>query len=303
MVLWFWLLIGVVWSSDNQVDEVHRLQRQGQYVEAGVILRGMILDTDSVDVQFEWARNLELQGKYEAAALVYDDLYKHRFKGDFGLNVAYRRALVLSNIGRHNEALRTLRRMRWRKLRPTDRRAILLALGAAEIMAGKNRKGMLRVEKALASLETPTEWSWLQARARMAICKELLHLAQNTELLLDENLNAAMDVRANWILTAERHIRMIVQLQEPDYVLQSIESLADALVLFHDDLVSLPPPVELTTTQQALLEERLAQHSEMLLEKALGYYQLADRFGSDLDWAGPELKRIQSKKQILQEEM
>ena len=116
-------------------------------------------------------------------------------------------------------------------------------------------------------------------------------------------MNDAMDVRANWILTAEKHIRMIIQLQEPDYVLKSIESLADALVLFHDDLISLPPPAEFSTTQQTLLEDRLAEHSEMLLDKALGYYQLADRFGTDLDWTGPELSRIQAKKHVLKEEM
>lgn len=301
MMLWLWMSLG--WATETSMDDVYRLQRQGQYVEAGEILHEMMLQEETIEHQFEWARNLELQGKYEAAVLEYDALYKHRLKGDFGLNVAYRRALVLSNVGRHREALRTLNRLRWRRLRTTDRRAVLLALGSAEIMAGKTEKGMHRVERTLESLETPTEWSWLQTRARLSICQALLGMAQETELLLTEELNALMDERANWILAAERHIRMIIQLQEPDHVLQSIEALADALVLFHDELVSLPPPEDFSTTQQKLLEDRLAQHSEMLLDKALGYYQLAERYGSDLSWTGPELPRIQAKVRVLKQEI
>ncbi len=301
-----WFLFGSLVNAQNALptlEDVYLQQRKGQYIEAQVLLDELIALQRSPQIQFEWARNLEFQQQYDAAILVYDDLYFLRLAGDFGLNIAYRRALMLSNLGRHSEALKTLRRLRWRRLSQSDRRAVSLALGAAEIMAGLTQKGIRRVEKTLDELVTPTEWSWLQARARMAICEHMFEKAQSIEVLIGVDLENRMDERANWILEAEKHIQVIIQLQEPEYVLRSIESIADALVTFYDDVASIPPPQDFTLTQRSIFQEEMSNQGRILLEKALGYYQQADRFGDGLSWKGSNHARIHRKVVVLQSEL
>ena len=305
-----WLLLNLLINlsmatvdESISIEEVYRHQRQGQYVEAQEILDTLVLANDTPVNRFEWARNLELQGEYEPALQVYNELYRLRFTGEFGLNIAYRRGLMLSNLGEHRTAVRTLKRLRWRTLSALDRRGVQLALGAAEIQAGQVERGMRRIEKVLGHLEQPNEWSWLQARARMAICEHLLILASDTTLQAGDGLKVQMDQRANWILQAEKQIQVIIQLQEPEYVMKSLEHFADSMVLFFDEVRMLPPPPDFTSTQAEIFEEEIAQQASVLADKAIGYYKLAVRFGDGLLWTGSAHPRMKKKVDILETEL
>ena len=302
-----WLLwsgwMSLAFAAADPIEQVYALQRQGQYVAAQEILDDLVLEHNTPAIQFEWARNLELQGKYEPALQVYNELYVLRLNGEFGLNIAYRRGLMLSNLGEHKKAIRTLKRLRWRNLSALDRRGIRLALGSAEIQAGQIERGIRRIEKVLEQIEQPTEWSWLQARARMAICDHLLTLASQTSLEATEDLKTQMDRRADWILRAEQQIQVIIQLQEPEYVMVSLERFADAMVLFFDEVRMLPPPPEFTPTQADIFEEEISQQAAVLADKALGYYKLAVRFGDGLLWAGEMHPRMKRKIEVLEKEL
>ena len=299
-----WVLLQhVVHAEENPLETVYSLQRRGQYVEAQEQLDVLILEFDSPRMRFEWARNLELQGQYEAALQVYDELYVLRLAGDFGLNIAYRRGLMLSNLGEHTKAIRILKRLRWRRLDPHDRRGINLALGASELASGDVRRGMMRIEKTLAQLEQPNEWSWLQARARMAICQYLLSLASESPLDASESLKEQMDKRADWIIKAEKQIQVIIQLQEPEYVLTGLEVFADAMVLFFDELRMLPPPPDFTAAQADIFTEEVSQQASVLADKAIGYYKLAVRFGDGLAWTGQSHSRMIRKIEVLDKEL
>ena len=295
--------MGVAIATTDSIEEVHALQRQGQYIAAQEILDDLVLEHNTPAIQFEWARNLELQGKYEPALQVYNELYVLRLNGEFGLNIAYRRGLMLSNLGEHKKAIRTLKRLRWRNLSALDRRGVRLALGAAEIQAGQIDRGIRRIEKVLQQLEQPNEWSWLQARARMAICDHLLTLASQTSLEATADLKTQMDQRADWILRAEQQIQVIIQLQEPEYVMVSLERFADAMVLFFDEVRMLPPPPEFTSTQAEIFEEEISQQAAVLADKALGYYKLAVRFGDGLLWSGQMHPRMKRKIEVLEKEL
>ena len=303
LMLSLWMNLSFAVEEANPLEQVHRYQRQGKYVEAQEILDDLVLEYDTPVNRFEWARNLELQGKHEAALQVYNELYILRSSGEFGLNIAYRRGLMLSNLGEHKQAVRTLRRLRWRRLSSLDRRGVHLALGAAEIQAGQIDRGMRRIEKVLSQIEQPNEWSWLQARARMAICDHLLRLASETALQADDDLKSQMDQRANWILEAEKQIQVIIQLQEPEYVMASLEHFADSMVLFFDEVRMLPPPPDFTVTQADIFEEEIAQQASVLVDKAIGYYKLAVRFGDGLLWAGTAHPRMKRKVTVLEQEL
>lgn len=299
-----WILLQhVVHAEENPLERVYSLQRRGQYVEAQEQLDALILEFDTPRIRFEWARNLELQGQYEAALQVYDELYVLRLAGDFGLNIAYRRGLMLSNLGEHSKAIRVLKRLRWRRLDSHDRRGINLALGASELASGNVRRGMMRIEKTLEQLEQPNEWSWLQARARMAICQYLLSLASESPLDASEFLKEQMDKRADWIIKAEKQIQVIIQLQEPEYVLTGLEVFADAMVLFFDELRMLPPPPNFTSAQADIFTEQVSQQASVLADKAIGYYKLAVRFGDGLAWTGQSHSRMIRKIEVLEKEL
>ncbi len=302
-MVWVWLLCQFAWSQEVSMETIYALQRRGQYEAAQTELDRMVLENDSPQISFEWARNLELQGQYETALGVYNDLYIRRLAGDFGLNIAYRRALMLSNLGDHRRAIRTLKRLRWRKLSRHDRRGIQLALGAAEIEAGDVHRGMQRIHRTLEKLEQPTEWSWLQARARMAVVHHLLSQASQTTLEPTDDLKTQMDQRANWILEAEQQLQVIIQLQEPEYVLTGLETFADSMVLFFDELRMLPPPTEFTQTQADIFESEVGQQASVLADKAIGYYKLAVRFGNGLAWTGDCHPRMERKIEVLEKEL
>ncbi len=302
-MVWMWLVCQVAWSQEMNMETVYALQRRGQYEEAQTELDRLILEYDDPRVRFEWARNLELQGQYETALDVYNELYIRRLAGDFGLNVAYRRALVQSNLGDHRRAIRTLKRLRWRKLSGQDRRGIHLALGAAEIESGDVRRGTQRIHRTLERLEQPTEWSWLQARARMALVNHLLSQASQTTLEPTDDLKVQMDRRAQWILEAERQLQVIIQLQEPEYVLTGLETFADSMVLFFDELRMLPPPSDFTPAQGDIFASEVGQQASILADKAIGYYKLAVRFGSGLAWTGECHPRMQRKIEVLEQEL
>ena len=109
-----------------------------------------------------------------------------------------------------------------------------------------------------------------------------------------------MDQRANWILQAEKQIQVIIQLQEPEYVMTSLEHFADSMVLFFDEVRMLPPPPDFTPTQADIFEEEIAQQASILADKAIGYYKLAVRFGDGLLWTGDAHPRMKRKVDILE---
>ena len=137
----------------------------------------------------------------------------------------------------------------------------------------------------------------------MAICDHLLSLASGTALQAGDDLKDQMDQRADWILQAEKQIQVIIQLQEPEYVMTSLEHFADSMVLFFDEVRMLPPPPEFTATQAVIFEEEIAQQASVLADKAIGYYKLAVRFGDGLLWTGDAHPRMKRKVDILESEL
>ena len=116
--------------------------------------------------------------------------------------------------------------------------------------------------KVLSRLEQPNEWSWLQARARMAICDHLLSLASATTLQAGDDLKAW--ISGHWILQAEKQIQVIIQLQEPEYVMTSLEHFADSMVLFFDEVRMLPPQILQQPRQISLKRKSLNKRVYLL---------------------------------------
>lgn len=291
-------------STAELLDTVHSLQRSGKYASAESIL-DFLLESDPENraiVQFEVAKNWDLQEKYEIALEVYEDLYQQRLPPDLSLNVAYRRALMYSNLGYHQKAVRALRWLRYKRLSPTDRRGVNLAYGSALLMHG-NKKGIHIIQKNLQSMQSAHEQTWLQARARFTLCSYLLQEAQQIGLFADDTLSGNMDLRSNLILDAEKQLRVIMQLQEPEYALRGVEAIGDALILFYDDMVQIPPPDHFTHSQQLLFTDGIMDKAAILAHKSLEYYQEGANYASQLAWVGSVYPRLQRKSLAVKQQL
>ena len=283
-------------STAELLDTVHSLQRSGKYLSAEDIL-DFLLDNDLENraiVQFEVAKNWDLQEKYEIALEVYEDLYRQHLPSDLALNVAYRRALMYANLEYHQRAVRAFWRLRCKRLSKTDRRGVNLAYGSALLMNG-NTKGIRIIQKSLQSMKSPHEQTWLQARARFTLCVYLLQEGQKIELIADDSLSSNMDLRSNMILDAEKQLRVIMQLQEPEYALRGVEAMGDALIFFYDDMVQISPPDHFTHSQQQLFTDSMMDKSEILALKSLEYYQEGANYASQLAWVGSVHPRLETK--------
>ena len=90
------------------------------------------------------------------------------------VEASFRRALVLEDLGRHAESAEQVKALQercgWTPLQATS---LELARGVDELAGKKARKGLKRIERALASLESG-QLPWMEAKARTALARHYL---------------------------------------------------------------------------------------------------------------------------------
>jgi tetratricopeptide (TPR) repeat protein len=282
---------------------IYDLQRSGRYLSAEQRLNFLLEEQSSPFLLFEIARNTELQSNYAAALVLYEQLYNQNLEEALALDVAFRRALVLSDLGLHTEAISSLRELKKKySLSKSDKIAVDLALGSSQLHAGKKRAGINRIQRSLDSLENPRQHSWLQARARYALSTVLLEEARRIEIYgaqQAKRLNSRLQKRANLILQAEKNITVIIQLDEPEYALQGVVDVADAMIVFYDAIVATPPPGKFNDQQSKLFRNGMKDRASLLEDKAFEYYSKGLRYAEQLDWPGPIRQELQAKKDVI----
>lgn len=292
-------------STDEHVTVIYALQRSGRYEAAEQRFDFLLEQEDSpLFLRFEYAKNAEYQEKYQVAIENYQSLLKEDLSSDLKLNVRYRYCIVLSDLGEYKKASKMARKIRRsRALSATDRRAVSLILGTAQLQSGKKRKGIKRIQKTLGKLVSPQEHAWLQARAKMALAEELLFQAGQIELLTSEDLTKSLKDRADLIVQAERQVQSIIALNEPEFALDGLSRVADEMLVLYDDLLASQPPESFTKEQKELYQEVIEEKADFLQEKALSYYSTALRYANQLEWAGQIRGELQAKYDALQQEI
>jgi len=290
-------------EEKEHLDIIYDLQRSGRYISAEQRLNFLIEEQSSPFLLFEKARNTELQSNYEVALILYEQLYNQNLEESLALIVAFRRALVLSDLERHQDAISSLGILKKKyPLSKSDKIAVDLALGSSQLHAGKKRAGIKRIQRSIDSLENPRQHSWLQARARYALFTILLQEARRIEMKgaqQAKRLNRRIQKRADLILEAEKHITVIIQLDEPEYALQGIVDVADAMVVFYDAIVATPPPKNFDNQQSKLFRSGMKNRASLLEDKAFEYYSKGLRYAGQLDWPGPIRQELQAKKDVI----
>jgi len=291
-------------SIEEHLDYVYSLQNTGRYDSAEERLHYLLQRESSAVIQFELARNLELQERYSEALEGYNQISLKECSADLRLNILYRQALVLSDLQQEKEALKMVRRLRRRIfLSKTDRRGIRLLLGATEIKAGKKNRGIRRIQRTLNQLDSDHEHPWLQSKARLTLAEELLDSASDIEIIANDSLDDSLRQRANLIVAAERQVQMIISLNEPEQALIGLSQVADAMLMLYDDVILSPAPESFTTSQREIYQEELEERAKILQHKSLSYYSTALRYANQLEWKGAITEELKAKYSSLQQEL
>ena len=295
-------------SVEEHLSVVYALQRSGRYDDASKRLFFLLHREEYLDsgllIQFEYAKNLEHFEMYQHTLGLYEELLAQKLPPDLKINVLYRYCLVLSDFDDHRGAVDVAKKLRrsW-FLSGSDRRAVSLLLGTAQLRAGQKNRGIRKIQRALGKLKSPQEHPWLQSRAKMALADELLFQAGELQLLTASDLEESLQTRADLIIQAERQVQSIIALNEPEYALLGLTRVADAMLVLYDDLLASLPPEEFTKEQKELYQEAIEEKAEFLQQKALSYYSTALRYANQLEWSGQIRGELQSKYSALQQEI
>ncbi len=254
-------------------------------------------------VDYERGRVLELQEDWTAALAAYDAAAATVAPGPLASDVAFRRALVLDDLGRHDEARLALKALsRSDALAPGAHAAIALEQGVCDMRRGKERRGARRIAKALAALPEGAH-PWMRARARHAVLAA--ELADAAGLVLEGDKRAARNLerRARAMKSAESHLTVIAQLGEVEYILAGLRDLGDAYLQLHDDFVAAPAPRKLDADQVEIYRQKVDEQAGALPRKALGFYEMGLELATRRGWEGAVLDDIRARHAAVRDEL
>ena len=280
-------------GPDALMQQALTLQSEGRRAAALERLAYLNEHHPAPVVTFQIGKTLELDEDYAGALAAYDDILGSEAGPDILHNAAFRRAIVLEDIGQHQASLAQIRALtdagEWSE---DESLSLALCRGIAELSSGRSRRGIRRIEASLAALEDGRRETWMRARARSALSVYLLEEAAALELKGNKKAARRLSQRNDLMLAAEQQVIAIANLGETEYILDGLQHLGDAYLQLHDDLLAAPAPRQLDDVQQAIYAETVASRASILSRKARMYYgkglELADQVG----WEGSARERL-----------
>ena len=292
-------------SDADLFAEIASLQRAGKTADAQLRIDYMSDHGSSPALAFYGAKNAELEERFETALEGYRAIDVADLEPDFLLQVRYREALVLGDLGRHRESLRSFRRLRKSsELRKSDRPVVDLGWGTAAIYSGgwwRTLCGVKKINRALGELPE-TRSAWMQTRARDALVSVLLKEAEAVSFNA-RRLNRQINQRSELIRSAELQVVAMIQLGEPEYALRGVMGLADAYLQLYDELIAAPHPKSFSSAQVALYRQRMRAEAAPIRRTALSYYTKGINYAIQVGWEGQILEQLEHRKDALRAEL
>lgn len=255
-------------------------------------------DAPAAEVLHQRGITLEYMERFEEALAAYDAALGLSSPGEtVHGEVSFRRALVLEDLGRHADSLQQVRDLQ-RQGGWTEPQELSLELsrGVAELRSGSTRRGLRRLDRALARLEGDAALPWLQARARTAVAGHLLAEAETLALEGNKKARRRLLARTELMVAAEAHVIAVARLGEPEYILEGLRLLGDAYLALHDDMLAAPPPGRLDAEQRALYAEAVAERAAVLPAKALRYYDEGVQVAVRTAWEGEVVQELRARR-------
>ena len=165
-----------------------------------------------------------------------------------------------------------------------------LQRGIAETRAGRVRRGIRRILKALES--GSMDRNWIQAKARLALVRAQTEAAAG--LVLKGNRKAARRLkrRSALIASAEKQAIAMFTLGEPEFALEGLLLLGDAYLALYEDMLEYPPPRSVPKDQREAYREAVAKKAQILRAKAHARYDEGVRVAARTQWVGSVTQRL-----------
>jgi tetratricopeptide (TPR) repeat protein len=242
----------------------------GEYADALRYLQVLTERSDNPDYRYEEALLWELQEEYAIAAELYLALLALELPQPFRLNVMFRLGIVQADMGHHGAAKNIFKEIQKNDLKNHEKIILQYAQGVTEIHAGKTRKGVRRIKKALMAAN-PEAGSWIEARARSALVHVLIEKSEKYTFDRPGKTKKNFHKRSVLVGSAEEQIVVMINLGEPEYVLRSLHQLAEAYLQVSEELRLAPPPPKLDREQTILFQEKQNERADFIAERGRSY--------------------------------
>lgn len=105
----------------------------------------------------------------------------------------------------------------------------------------------------------------------------------------------AIAKRTERIQRIEAHLGATIDLREPEWILEAILALVDALDRFGEDLLMVPMPEHLSPAQLELYQSGVYENIEGLWIRALRYADEGRQLAARLEWSGRRVQAIEQR--------
>ena len=282
------------------LDEGVALRRVGAFADAvGLLDRAAQLSGEVSDqVAYQQGVLAEVSEQWRVAITAYERVAERWPSSTTASDARFRRAYCLEELGEHKAAIRAVRALqRSGNWSDVDDRSMALQRGITELRAGRSRRGIRRILKALDS--GTDERTWIRAKARLALVRAQLGAAASVRLKGDKKAAKRLKKRSQLISSAENQAIVMFNLSEPEFALEGLLLLGDAYVRLYEDMVSYPPPKSVPEEQHETYREVVLDKASILLTKAHARYDEGVRVATRTQWVGSVTDRLRVARDAL----
>ncbi|MFZ5475660.1 MAG: hypothetical protein ACOZNI_02695 [Myxococcota bacterium] len=285
------------------IDEAIALRRKGDAEGARALLVELEpLIPEELTAWYLYQRGVceEMAWRPDAARAFYDQVVA--LGTPESVDARFRRALVLEDMGQDAAALLdVLALAKVKGLDEDDEVTLALQRGITEVNTGKVRKGVKRIDAALAKVEAGDTHRYMRAKARYTLARALLAEADGLRLDGPEKRGRRNnEQRARRVKAAEEQIVALVALNEPEWILASLVALGDSYVRWADDLEASPTPRKLSATQALIYREQVGKYVANARTKAFHAYDQGVSLATRLGWESPRVATLKERRKGLE---
>lgn len=275
------------------LEEAVALRRMGAFDDASAMLdaaRRASGDADD-EVAYHTGVLLEVTEQWGPAVAAYRRVTRTWPDSPSANDAGFRMAYCLEEMGQHKDSVRAVRQLqrngRWSA---ADERSMELQRGIAETRAGKTKRGIRRILKALESGDSGR--TWIRAKARLALVRVQTDAAAAMVFKGDAKAARQLQKRSQLIASAEKQAIAMFTLGEPEFALEGLLLLGDAYVALYDAMLAYPPPRSVPAEQHEAYRETVAAKSAILRSKAYARYDEGVRVAARTQWVGSVTERL-----------
>lgn len=249
----------------------------------------------AVEIAYHRASAHVLSEDYAAAETIYRHVLAAWPDSHRADDARFRLAETRAAQGDPEEALERLKELpRLRKLDDADRSRVRIMREIWRLDTGQRaRPRPLRrqINKAPAD-----EIPFYVARGHARLAHLWADRAAQIDIPLRERRSRrAIAKRTDRIQRVEAHLAATIDLREPEWILEAILALVDALDRFGEDLLLVPMPEHLSPAQLELYQSGVYENIEGLWIRALRYADEGRQLAARLEWSGRRVQAIEQR--------